>query len=146
MTSQTTIFLGADHAGFTLKEKIKPLLEKRNATIVDLSLVFHEGDDYPAIAQRVAKHVAKTKDARGVLVCGSGVGVTIAANRVKKIRAFDAFDEKTVKLAREHNDANVIALSGWNLTVAQAKKLLDTFFKTRFSNAARHARRVTQLS
>ncbi len=140
------VFLGADHAGFALKEKIAPRLEARGMTVVDLSPTFVAGDDYPAIAMRVARHVAKTKNARGILVCGSGVGVSIAANRIRGVRAFDAFDAKTTKLAREHNDANVIALSGWRQSAAEAKKLIDLFFKTKFSSATRHRRRVKQLA
>lgn len=140
------VFLGADHAGFALKELVKSLLEKRNLTVIDLSPSFQKGDDYPKHAHVVAERVAKTKGARGVLVCGSGVGVTIAANRVKGVRAFDAYDEKTVLLAREHNDANIIALSGWRLTPARAKRLLDLFFTTAFSTALRHRRRVRQLT
>jgi len=80
-----------------------------------------------------------------VLVCGSGIGVSIAANRVSGVRAFDAYDEKTVRLAREHNDANVIALSGWKQTRKESTKLLDIFLKTKFSSAKRHHRRVKQL-
>ena len=141
----SVIFLGADHAGFELKEKLKPWLEAQKFTVVDLSPKFVEGDDYPKHAFAVAKHVAKTKDARGVLVCGTGVGVSIAANRIKGARAFDAFDERTTKFAREENNVNVIALSGWHQTPEQALKLLQIFFTTKFSSAARHARRVLQL-
>ncbi len=140
----TTIYLGADHAGFGLKEDLKKLLGKTHK-IVDLSPVFTDEDDYPEVAFAVAKKVAKEKDGRGIIVCGSGVGVAIAANRVKGVRAFDAFDEETTKLAREHNDANVISLSGWRLDATQAKKLVDLFLKTKRSNATRHARRVKQL-
>ena len=139
------IFVGADHAGYPLKEQLMPWLEAQRLTIVDLSPNLVEGDDYPAHALRVARHVAKTPGARGILVCGSGVGVTIAANRVKKVRAFDAYDERTTKLAREHNDANVIALSGWHQDVDQAEQLLKTFFTTKASRSSRHVRRVAQL-
>lgn len=139
------VFLGADHAGFHLKEQIKPQILKQGYKVIDASSTFVEGDDYPAPASIVAHFVSKTPGSRGVLVCGSGIGVTIAANRVKSIRAFDAFDEKTVKLAREHADANVMSLSGWRLTMKESLKLLDIFFNTPFSKAARHHRRVKQL-
>jgi ribose 5-phosphate isomerase B len=144
MTSMT-IYLGADHAGFALKEKVKAHLLDEGFEIYDLSPTFRDGDDYPLPAHSVATHVSKDKGSRGVLVCGSGVGVTIGANRVKNIRAFDAFDETTVKFAREHNDANVIALSGWHTPATKAKKFLATFFKTKFSSSSRHHRRVKQL-
>ena len=128
-----------------MKEELKPFLQKAGIIYMDLAPVFTDEDDYPQIATAVAKRVAKTKGALGILVCGSGVGVSIAANRVKGVRAFDAYDEQTVKLAREHNDANIIALSGWHLTVAEAKKLLKMFFATEFSKAPRHHRRVRLL-
>jgi ribose 5-phosphate isomerase B len=139
-----TIYLGADHAGFGLKEEIKKLFGTK-IHVEDLSPVFTDEDDYPEIAFAVAKKVSKTKGSRGILVCGSGVGVSIAANRMKGVRAFDAFDEETVKLAREHNDANVIALSGWRLDAKRAKQFIDLFLKTKHSSATRHHRRVKQL-
>lgn len=140
-----TIYLGADHAGYRLKEKVKAGLIADGHTVRDLSPTFKDGDDYPAPARAVAMRVAKHNGSRGVLVCGSGVGMAIGANRVKGVRAFDAFDTTTTKMAREHNDANVIALSGWHLNASKAKKLLDIFFRTRFSSASRHHRRVRQL-
>ncbi|MBI5654133.1 RpiB/LacA/LacB family sugar-phosphate isomerase [Candidatus Uhrbacteria bacterium] len=141
------IFIGADHAGFKLKKEIRETLDKRPATsvVMDLSPKLIEGDDYPEIATQVAKLVAGTPGSRGVLICGSGVGVTMAANRIKGVRAFDAYDAETVKLAREHNDANVIALSGWRQSAADAKKLLKIFFATEFSKTPRHHRRVKML-
>lgn len=142
---KTKIFLGADHAGFGLKEELKRWLDKTGVAYKDLSPIYTDEDDYPEIAFAVAKKVSKTKGARGILICGSGVGVTIAANRVKGIRAFDAFDTQTVKLAREHNDANVIALSGWHLTTTEAQKLVKLFLETAFSKAKRHHRRVKML-
>lgn len=139
------IFMGADHAGYALKERLKEWLTSRGRTVADLSPRFRTGDDYPKHGFAVARAVAKTKGARGILVCGSGVGVAIAANRVKGARAFDAFDTRTTKLAREHNDANVIALSGWHLPFTVAKRLVETFLKTKPSAAARHRRRIKQL-
>lgn len=156
------IYLGADHAGFALKEKLKTWLTAGRDTsrpynngrsamagrpyaIIDLSPRFRAGDDYPKHGFAVARRVAKTPGSRGVLVCGSGVGVAIAANRVKGARTFDAYDERAVKHAREHNDANVIALSGWHTPLSKAKKLVGIFLKTKFSSAARHHRRVRQL-
>lgn len=141
----TTVFIGADHAGFKLKQQLKAALLDGGHEIYDLSPVFKDGDDYPLVAKRLAQLVAKHEGARGVLVCGSGVGVTIAANRVKGVRAFDAWDVAETKLAREHNNVNVIALSGWRMKLPQAKRLVDVFFKTKFSSAERHHRRVKQL-
>jgi len=143
--SHPSLFLGADHAGFALKEKLKVALLDLGYEIYDLSPRFKEGDDYPLPAKNVATAVSKTRESRGVLVCGSGVGVSIAANRVKGVRAFHAHDAKETKLAREHNDANVIALSGWRMSKADALRLVQTFLKTPFSKAERHHRRVKQL-
>jgi ribose 5-phosphate isomerase B len=139
------IFIGADHAGFALKEALKEKLDAKKYTLVDLSPTFVAGNDYPEHAFRVARHVAKTKGARGILVCGSGVGVAIAANRIKGARAFDAYDADTTKFAREENDVNIITLSGWRQDVEMAKQLTDIFLKTKFSSAVRHHRRVKQL-
>ncbi|MFA5935631.1 MAG: RpiB/LacA/LacB family sugar-phosphate isomerase [Patescibacteria group bacterium] len=139
------LFLGADHAGFELKEKLKADLLHQGYEIYDLSPRFKKDDDYPIHAKKVALAVSKTPGSMGVLACGSGVGVSIAANRVKGARAFDAHDEKETKLAREHNDANVIALSGWKLSEKEALALVKTFLKTKASGAERHRRRVGQL-
>jgi len=138
------IFLGADHAGFDLKEKVKTMLPN-NVVIEDVSPVFMDGDDYPDVAKKVAQKVAKHSGSRGILVCGSGVGVSIAANRVKNVRAFDAHSEEETKMAREHNDVNVMSLSGWKVKPAVAKKLIETFLNTNASKEARHKRRVVKL-
>jgi ribose 5-phosphate isomerase B len=143
--AKQTVFLGADHAGFHLKEELKPILLKMGLTVVDLSPVFVDGDDYPTVSFELAVMVTGLKSSRGVLVCGSGVGVVMAANRIEGARAFDAYDERTVKLAREDNDANIIALSGWHQASKDAAKLLKLFFATPFSKAARHHRRVKLL-
>jgi ribose 5-phosphate isomerase B len=140
----TPLFIGADHAGFSLKEQVKVFLPN-TVFIEDLSPVFTPGDDYPDVALKLAKKVAKHQGSRGILVCGSGVGVTIAANRIKGVRAFDAHSVEEVKLAREHNDANVISLSGWHEKPSQAKKLIQAFMEGKASKEARHVRRVKKL-
>ncbi|MFH1078039.1 MAG: RpiB/LacA/LacB family sugar-phosphate isomerase [Patescibacteria group bacterium] len=140
-----TIVLGADHAGFELKESMKTHLLKRGMEVYDLSPRFEDGDDYPAIGRTVAKTVAAAAKVRGLLVCGSGVGVAIAANRVKGARAVDGHTAAEVKRAREHNDVNILTLSGTDLTTAAAAKIVDVFLATPASTAARHRRRVEQL-
>ncbi len=139
------IFLGADHAGFELKEKLKGALEQKGYTFTDLSPIFTDGDDYPAHARRVAMTVKKDTRARGILVCGSGVGMTIAANRIKGVRAFDAHTAEEVTLARQDNNVNVITLSGWHLDEKTALDFIELFLKTPFSKAVRHHRRVEAL-
>jgi ribose 5-phosphate isomerase B len=143
----STIFLGADHAGFALKEKLKPFLKKTGFTIKDLTPKFIAGDDYPRIGEAVARKTARSTKhgARGILVCGSGVGVAIAANRVKGCRAVEGFTAAQVKLAREHNDANVLTLGGWHANQWKMKKLIRVFLSTKASTAKRHRRRVKQL-
>lgn len=139
MRNKPTIYVGADHAGFALKEKIK------TAGSIDLSPRLVEGDDYPLAARKVAMAVAQDKDSLGILVCGTGHGMDIAANRLKGVRAIVARTEKDAKLSREHNHANIIVLGGWITKPALAKKIIATFLKTKPSKDARHVRRVKQL-
>lgn len=155
------LFIAADHAGFALKDRLKAHLASKDIKAEDLTPIFVEDDDYPLVANRLASHVARrrrptsgtegrARDVRqstmGILFCGSGVGVCIAANRYKGIRAAVGHSSEEVKLAREHNDINVLCLSGWNhKDEILAMKLIDAFLKTKKSTAARHARRVKQL-
>lgn len=138
------IYLGADHAGFLLKEKIKSHLDNQGVKFVDLSLVHEEDDDYPDIAQRLAKHVVKEK-AKGILFCGSGVGVCMAANKVKGARAVQGYDSYSTKMARQDEDANILCLRSRKFSSRKNKKLVSIFLTTRFSNLARHKRRIKKL-
>src|SRR3989338_5668511 len=104
------VFLGADHAGFNLKEKIRPLLLKRGYLVNDLSPEFIKGDDYPEHAFRVARAVRQNSGSKGILICGSGLGMSIAANRLKGIRAVDAYDSYTAKMSRKDENSNVLCL------------------------------------
>jgi len=141
-----TLYIGADHAGYELKEALKKaMIDDAGWVIEDLTPDFMAGDDYPAVAAKLAKRVAGDSDSRGVLACGSGIGMVMAANRIKGARAFDAYDAKSVELARNDNDANIITFSGWRQKSDEAKKLLDLFLKTKVSTATRHKRRVKQL-
>ncbi|MFH1620563.1 MAG: RpiB/LacA/LacB family sugar-phosphate isomerase [Patescibacteria group bacterium] len=142
---QAPIFLAADHAGYALKEKIKHKFLKLGLQVKDLSPKFKPGDDYPAHGFNLAKAIVKNKDAKGIAICGSSIGISMAANRIKGARAFSTTDEKTIKLAREHNDANIMTLSGWRTSTKSAIKLIDVFLKTKFSGAERHKRRIKQL-
>lgn len=141
----TTLYLAADHAGYKLKEKLKPQLAALGYAVRDLSPRYAPGDDYPRIGRGLALKTVKDKT-RGILVCGSGVGVAMAANRVAGARAVEGYSTSQVKLAREHNDANVLALGGWNTPLAAALTLAKTFLATKASPAARHRRRVKQLA
>ena len=140
------IYLGADHAGFKLKELIKKYLQTQELAFQDLgNFKFKKNDDYPDFGYKVAKTVAKTKGSKGILVCGSSYGVCIVANKVKGIRAVSIGSVKDAKLSREHNDANILCLSGWGLKTDLAKKILKTWLNTFFSGAKRHQRRVNKI-
>jgi len=139
-----TIIIGADHAGFKLKERLKNELAQLPYAVKDVTPRFKKGDDYPLVAANVARRVAKTKE-RGILICGSGVGMTIAANRVKGIRAVLGHNAKEIERARKDDDVNVLALSGWKTTAAMALGMVKTFMKTKASNMPRYRRRVKQL-
>jgi ribose 5-phosphate isomerase B len=139
-----TIIIGSDHAGFDLKERVREWLEARGFAVEDAGTRSPEQVDYPDYAHRVAEAVALGRFARGVLVCGTGIGVSIAANRHKGVRAAVACSEETARLAREHNDANVLALGGRTLDPEVAERILDVWLVTPFAGG-RHARRVGKI-
>lgn len=140
-----TVFVGADHNGFALKQIVKESLLKQGYTVIDKgALILDEADDYPDIAFRVAKEVQKGSGS-GVLICGSSIGVCIAANKVRGVRAGSVSNVKQMRLAREHDDVNVLCLAGWDLSSRKVLKIVDTFLKTPFSNEARHLRRIKKI-
>ena len=141
----TTLYLGADHAGWKLKEALKPALQRMDVVVRDLSPTFNAGDDYPKVAMAAAKSVARNKALRGVLFCGSGVGMAIAANRMKGVRAMDAASIPQVKLARAHDDVNVLTVGALSVSPSEALRLINAFLAAPASKAARHRRRVKQL-
>ncbi len=102
------------------------------------------GDDYPFFAEKLGK-TSMQKKMRGVLICGSAEGVCIAANKVKGVRAIAAFDTKVARISREHNDSNVLCLSGWWLKEKHAQHIVDVWLRTKFSGIARHKRRILQI-
>lgn len=142
----TTIFIGADHGGYKLKEKLKQWLEQFSQELVDCGAFTHDPkDDYPLFAAEVANKVASGAGSAGILLCRSGGGMTIAANKIKGVRAVEIFDRATAAHAREHNHANVVALGGDYLDLSEAKEVLDSFFKARPSQDERHLRRIEQI-
>ncbi len=145
MPKPLPLYLGADHAGFALKEAVKADLWKRGYDPIDVSPTFVEGDDYPLAARKVAMAIQKDPSAFGILACGSGHGMDVAANRFRGVRAIVARTEKDAKLSREHNHANVLVLGGRETKLVLAKKIVTSFLKTKPSKAARHVRRVQQL-
>lgn len=139
------IALGADHAGFPLKEHLGGVLREQGHQVNDLGTHSEESTDYPQRAEAVARAVADGEAELGVLVCGTGIGMAIAANKVDGVRAANCFDPFTSALAREHNDANVLALAGRITAPAFAETILAAFLETPFGGD-RHQRRVDQIS
>ena len=140
------IYIGSDHAGFELKEKIKKYLKERRLRFEDLGTHSSESVDYPDYAFSVAKKVAKEKNSRGILICGTGTGMVIAANKVKGIRAVAAYDKYSAEMSRLHNDANVLALRGRFFPFKRIKEIVFVWLATQFSGEPRHKRRINKIS
>ena len=138
------IFISSDHAGFKLKEDIKVYLSKKKLTFQDLGPHNNDRVDYPDYAHKVAKRVKFSKNNIGILVCGSGMGMNIAANRHKNIRAAQCFNLKSTKLSRLHNDANIITLGSRLLTKKNALSFVGVFLKTKFEGG-RHSIRIKKI-
>lgn len=138
------IALGADHAGFHVKEMIKRFLDDSGYRTDDLGTWSEESVDYPVFARAVAERVAGGQNDLGVLACGTGMGMAIAANKVTGIRAATAHDAMTARLAREHNDANVLTLGGRVLNDAQALEVVQAFLAAQFAGG-RHQRRIDEI-
>ena len=138
------VALGADHAGFALKEALKQTLDARGVAWRDLGTAATGAVDYPDYAVTVARAVASGEADRGILVCGSGVGMAIAANKVPGIRAAALGDAASAALAREHNDLNVLTLAGRQLTAAAAATIVDAFLSTPFAGG-RHEPRIAKI-
>ncbi|MEJ7894666.1 MAG: ribose 5-phosphate isomerase B [Solirubrobacteraceae bacterium] len=139
------IALGSDHAGFALKEHVKQTLQAEGHDVTDVGAESTESADYPGFAHQAAALVAAGEAEVGVLACGSGVGVSIVANKVKGVRAVNAHDAEEAAQSRRHNDVNVVTLSGARLDGAQADGIVSAFLATDFEGG-RHARRVEQIS
>ena len=138
------IFLASDHAGFKLKEEIKKYLVKKRGLVLDLGTKNTDSVDYPDFAHRLSKKIKKNEKTLGVLVCGSGIGMDMAANRHKNVRAALCYSIKSAKLSREHNDANVITLGARLTNKKLAIKCISTFINTKFKGG-RHLRRVKKI-
>lgn len=139
------IYLGSDHAGFRLKEKLKKYFERIGIPYEDLGTHSLEPADYPDYAVVVAKRVSGGKSSRGILICGTGMGMVIAANKVKGIRAVAAYDDYSAKMSRLHNDANILALRGRFSNFKKIKKIVSVWLKTPFSGKPRHKRRINKI-
>ena len=139
------IFISSDHAGFRLKEDIKKHLKSKKLNLKDLGPINDNSSvDYPDYAHKVAKRVKLNKSNVGILVCGSGTGMNIAANKHKNIRAAQCFNLKSTKLSRLHNDANIITLGSRLITKKNALRFVSVFLNTKF-DGGRHLKRVKKL-
>ena len=145
MAEKLKIALGADHAGFELKKTVRAYLEGKGFQIDDQGTHSTESTDYPDFAQKVAARVAANQADFGVLICGTGLGMTIAANKFPGIRAAACNDTISARLARAHNNANVLAMGGRLIGEATAEKILDTWLSTPFEGG-RHERRVEKIA
>jgi ribose 5-phosphate isomerase B len=139
------IAVGADHAGFELKQHVVEALQAAGHDVVDVGTDSEESTHYPLFAEPAARMVADGEAERGVLVCGSGVGVSIVANKVDGVRAVNAHDAEEAEMSRRHNDVNVLTLAGRRLEPEQADQIVETFLATEFEGG-RHETRVDLIS
>ena len=139
------IAIAADHAGFALKEKLRERLAGVGHQVVDFGADSAESCDYPDFAQLAGRDVAQGRSERGILVCTTGIGMAIAANKLAGVRAARAQTAEEVRLTREHNDANVLTLGARYFDEPQAMELIELFLRTEFAGG-RHARRVAKIA
>jgi ribose 5-phosphate isomerase B len=139
------IAIGADHAGFALKEELRAALQAKGLEVMDFGTHSSDSTDYPDYASTVAHAVAKGEADRGILVCSTGVGMSMAANKVEGVRAALAFNTDEVELTRRHNNANVLTLGSRYNNLQQADEMVDVFLNTPFEGG-RHQRRVDKIA
>ena len=138
------VVLASDHAGFNLKEEIKKFLIKKRKAVLDLGTKNSQSVDYPDYAHLLSRKMRNGKNQFGILICGSGTGMSMAANKHKNIRAALCYDAKSTKLSRLHNNANVMTIGSRLIKKKVALKCVDTFLNTNF-DGGRHARRVKKI-
>ena len=138
------ICIASDHAGFNLKENIKDYLINKNVSIIDLGPNENKSVDYPDYAKKIGNRIKSKKSDIGILVCGSGTGMAISANKFKNIRAAVCYDIKSTRLSRQHNNANIIALGARLTKKSLSLKLVELFLKTKFEGG-RHLKRIKKI-
>ncbi len=139
-----TVCIASDHAGYNLKEDIKNHLINKKISIFDIGPYNNQSVDYPDYAKKLGYRIKSKKSDVGILVCGSGTGMAISANKIKKIRAAVCYNSKSTRLSRQHNNANIIALGSRLTKKKLSLKLVDLFLKTKFEGG-RHLRRVKKI-
>lgn len=143
-TPRETIVLGSDHAGFRLKDHLKSYLYELGYPVIDEGTFDEQSVDYPDFAEKVALTVVSNPGSLGILVCATGVGISIAANKIRGIRAALVGDVGTASLCREHNDANILALAGKNYDSELVERIVVAWLSARFQGG-RHARRIDKI-
>lgn len=138
------IIIASDHGGFLLKEKVKPYLERQGFKVKDLGAYSTESCDYPLLAYELAKQISQGKYSRGILICRTGIGNSIVANRLERVRAALCYNAKAAQLSREHNDSNVLVLGSRFVNEKLARRILNTWLSTEFL-AGRHKRRLNEI-
>ncbi|MCK5243401.1 ribose 5-phosphate isomerase B [bacterium] len=139
------LIIGSDHAGYELKEKLKQMLNEAGEKVEDYGTTTEESCDYPDIGVRVAERVAQDADAQGILICGTGIGMTIVANKVPGIRAALAYNTYVAQYAREHNNANILVLPGRVFGKEMAEAMVRAWLNARFGGD-RHQRRLDKIT
>lgn len=139
------IAIGCDHGGYELKQEIIQYLDKEGYSYKDFGCYNEESTDYPIYGKQVAEAIVNQECEKGILICGTGIGISIAANKVKGIRAALCSDCFSAEATRQHNDANIVALGARVVGPGLAVKIVDTFLHTEFSNEERHKSRIAQI-
>ncbi len=138
------IAIGCDHAGYSLKEKIVKELKENGYSVNDFGCHSEESVDYPDFGHQVAQEVERSSDKKGIVICGSGNGINMSVNKHKNVRGALCWNEEIAMLARQHNNANILALPARYLSALEAQKILKTFLNTEFEGG-RHERRVNKI-
>ena len=139
------IALGSDHGGFELKEAVKKHLQERGLEFKDFGTYDLNSCDYPEFGRAAAEAVANGECDRGIVICTTGIGISIVANKVEGIRCALCSEKTSARLTREHNDANMLAMGGGMVGTVQALEIVDTFLDTPFSNMEKHSRRISKI-
>ncbi len=140
------VIIASDHAGFRVKERIKKYLKRKKVDFEDLGVESQASVDYPDYAFRVAERVAENPELKGILICGTGTGMVMAANKVRGIRAVTAYDAYSAKMSRRDNDANVLGLRARHFPFEKIKKIVSIWLSTPFSGEERHLRRLMKIA
>ena len=139
------IAIGSDHAGFELKSSIVELLKELNHDFKDFGAFSQEQCDYPDFALKVAEAISNGEFQRGILICSTGIGMSITANKIKGVRAALCYNKETARQSREHNDSNILVLGSHHIDLETAEEIVKVWLNTNFSNDERHIRRINKI-